>query len=1028
MSFEKKVEITEKLFAADFYWVVFISKFQLTAAGIRLQDCENDRGVCERKGFASTGLEMARLIFNMHHINKKSYLGVYKCDTISSFFCNADEQELNRVDEIVEYIYDTDQRLIGWRFFFIINDPSFKFERGLQTYWVIESKKRSKPKRLNLVKSEFEVYRDNKAWITEGISPYLNEKFYRGDEGRKACRMNIEDDYNPANICSCLTFDKTCDIILMTHPNVDPIYLNKGGYIHATTRENGIDGMVMAPHSMFAVEIPDGPDGPDGFMETEAEEIEVGETEGEEVEYHRILFPRGGYVISHWHEDPMLILSLPLSMEPTFDENSITESSKQRTLTFHDEQNNEELYKEAIRRNPDGKYDYLTAFCRKFTFIPGSQIVHKYYDDLISKQGFKFEPIIHAMDPTLSEFGNMITRQLYRFEIHSDISVFHSELLLLLLVSLSSCDALISKPRFHTIFSGPPDSGKSYFSGKLFSTFCIPKLIHSISVQTARSNTTNSNLNGKIIVLDELGPRFTEKGDGQGNADIKEILTKGELTTEMCGVDKDTHDRVMHVTVTYQYCSVISNTNLARGELIEPIASRFLVKQTPIIKRPHLNMMSKSDNVYENPILKLKQEAHILEWRMMQVIACQYYMAKHIGIMPAVYMNWVKRASQIVFAYLEEKCFVTVPSRDIARIMMMCENVTLFYAIQKVFFTTGVIPNLDQYKEEYLEKLKPYLFCKMEHFYFALSLMHDCVANPNIKVILEAIHKIINECEGDDKYAASLQFGGAVNTDYYVIQISNAMDIHDIATSVSKRIHYALSSNTTKQVIADASIKDVLEWLCNQTCYGNKRVASFRRGGPKQGLEIAVSYIESQINRRHPIIEAIEHSMTVHNQRIVLGMTYKEGIESELLLPGNPLPHIFQVVTNNPSNEQVLIENKWIPDYADEYLYGGGDGELPDPSLVPSGFTPFTAEMETEEHQEWCMKQDGELVDCTFDGGMNYPDDLIIAHGRKYDCLKLSTTQPTRTINHDDGQTTTTTTQDTTRRTRRSVPYLNSTT
>jgi hypothetical protein len=84
--------------------------------------------------------------------------------------------------------------------------------------------------------------------------------------------------------------------------------------------------------------------------------------------------------------------------------------------------------------------------------------------------------------------------------------------------------------------------------------------------------------------------------------------------------------------------------------------------------------------------------------------------------------------------------------------------------------------------------------------------------------------------------------------------------------------------------------------------------------------------------------------------------------------------------------------------------------------------------METEEHQEWCMKQDGELVDCTFDGGMNYPDDLIIAHGRKYDCLKLSTTQPTRTINHDDGQTTTTTTQDTTRRTRRSVPYLNSTT
>lgn len=132
----------------------------------------------------------------------------------------------------------------------------------------------------------------------------------------------------------------------------------------------------------------------------------------------------------------------------------------------------------------------------------------------------------NIIDPTLTTFGNMVTRYMLGMEATMNVSAIHEEIFMCYVASRGAFE-VAPELKFNVIFYGPPESGKSY------ATACMQKVsikgtFENVSVQTARADATEVNLNGTVMCRDELPPDFFGEN---GSAEEKERLTTGLITT-----------------------------------------------------------------------------------------------------------------------------------------------------------------------------------------------------------------------------------------------------------------------------------------------------------------------------------------------------------------------------------------------------------------------------------------------------------------------------------------------------------------
>jgi len=169
-----------------------------------------------------------------------------------------------------------------------------------------------------------------------------------------------------------------------------------------------------------------------------------------------------------------------------------------------------------------------------------------------------------------------------------NVSAIHEEIFMCYVASRGAFE-VAPELKFNVIFYGPPESGKSYATGCMFK-LSIAGTVENISVQTARADATEVNMNGTTICRDELPAEFF---DPNGSAEEKERLTTGLVTTVQCYVDKDDAGRrVRQKTVSRHQSILIGLTNEFISKICAALRSRIFTKAVPVYyERPGKGIM-----------------------------------------------------------------------------------------------------------------------------------------------------------------------------------------------------------------------------------------------------------------------------------------------------------------------------------------------------------------------------------------------------------------------------------------------------
>jgi hypothetical protein len=449
----------------------------------------------------------------------------------------------------------------------------------------------------------------------------------------------------------------------------------------------------------------------------------------------------------------------------------------------------------------------------------------------------------------------------------------------------------------------------------------VPKSLHRISVQTKKANTTDSCFNGQQMMIDELGDMFSGLGDGTGISDVKEVLTRGVLETETCTVDHENKSRTMILTRSERKSQHIACTNLAMGKLAPAMASRWYKHSVPVQSRLGVCPVNESFKMKNEQERKVLFEAFQLKMRVLQALANFLWTMIRMELIPPINMSLVTKVASVTFNHLNVDLGCEVDVRDRERVLMMTSYVTMYYAINKVFFSGTVLEEGTPFDYTQLLLCVPYLISVPEHFYFALSSMHNVVADPCLGIVLIAIKQIIEEeAVVENRYAAPHMKDGPVNYNYYSIPVTMLVNNQDVADAVSIKITSHVSRETN-HALSKNSVLDILNWMVNQkkecfmyddagmVTHVRKTIASaqIRRTGVRYGMEISRTFLDEMLNNKVCLVtEAIKHTVLRGGRsRIVMGMSMRNGVPSH---PDISFPGLFKVIDVVETRANVVLE------------------------------------------------------------------------------------------------------------------------
>lgn len=902
--------------------VVWIDRLTLTPVFQSFKDVQLDQHTTKQQGLHLIPNEVINLLNTLQKVVFESWKGLRtKSPVPSHCFFNSDQQWNARIEEYLEFCYNVDQQMIGWRIFYVIIDPEFSFEVALKCLWVEEEKSKSNKK-----SAEIEWLSTRLSWIENGISAYMEEP---SDEILdEAISLSIDDDSNPVSIRKNLTFDNSIRLMKKIHPNVADIFVDEESYFRDDDNDHHpLDSKKRSTTNGAMDDEAMEEEDEDGIHNAMAEEST---NEAPKVVQKKcIAFPNGAYIVKHRDRRPIVFRMIPIFKEPLVEVDDILTRQKKR-ITICDIVSKKKSKKEPIIEGVARQWETMTqglslkqinelrysketedlmnSITYDDEFCPGGQKTTEYYRLLIQKDKnwSAIDPPTGVMDGRMSWFANFVTTDLYALDVTSGISVLHTNVFFLLVLSLGTFDCHEEKLRIHPCYYGPPASGKS-FGIECLEKISTPGLIHWISNQTKKANTTNSIHNGMMICMDELPEIFTDEGDGSGTGSIKEMLSKGTTKTEMCVIDNDTKERMLTYTVHERKTPHVSCTNLSMAQIPEAHANRFMKFYVPNQKNPNM------DPIIESYFMKIDKSRTAKfdnlkgKWRTRQLISYLLWRDIAAGIIPNIDMSLALHVASIVFSYIEREHGIYVEDRDRERIMQFCSYIVMYDAINIVFFSGRVFNEEMPFDKRQIFKCIPYLTSNREHFFFSLGLLRDAVYHPSLLLILESMQKIIDNQELDSDKFAPLNGEQALDYNYYCISVHASVSTLDMVASVSNVVLSWIGQNTSYKLSASC-VKDVIVWLTRQqknvTLYSKDgllsdssrvvEVAKVRKSGFRYGLDISRQYLSEMIaNQTCVVTEAIKFAMGGMKTKIVTGISERFDKTTDGVL----FPFIYKTIS-----------------------------------------------------------------------------------------------------------------------------------
>lgn len=915
MSLDPSIQVSKVINGPNSYITIAIPRCCVHPAGKTFKEYEQNEEIAERAGLGFAPAQLFRLIYTIQKLVFQPHMGVAgeeksSVNTATPFFRNKTNFE-ERLEQFLEFIKDESRTvLVGWRLWILIRDPHFNFELGLLNTWEKENKLKRNQKE---PPSLFRPLSNKLEWIHDGISVYGDASFWDTNALGKAISLALDHANNPINTRHTLNFKRSSE--LFEQLGADPVYLSTESYFRPVE-----DAIVLNEES-------------DESSNEDSDEVEENP--------FQIHFPTGCYPIKHLMRNPEIFFRLNIMDE----DNGQISSKEQKKLydnLVHGKLDEDTVMKRA-RSTFNGKrgdiqflrsqMELFRSVCFHDHINAGGMIMNKWFETQrrLNPEYSITPQNIAWMDPTLSEFGNFVTRDMYLLEMVCGIQVLHREIFLCLLTSLLIGDVEKEMLRFHILFHGPPEGGKSFIL-EMFRKLTIPGLTHENLVQSKKANTTDTNYSGMIMTQDELNELFTGKGDGAGLADTKSMLTTGRVRSEHCWVDEAGAKKTIEI-ISERASPLIALTNLPTKSLSESIASRFCKILVSVQNRAEIDILAENFRIFEDPDRMAKVELTAKKWRDFAVLAFWIETMKRSGMIFEVDMSLANKIASETFKTLQYEFACNVDKRDRERIMLATKAATMYFALSKVFLSGTVIPLGTPFRDEHIIHVLPYLCSQREHFWFAISLLHDLIADPLLHIVLGAIKKIIEEeSSGDEQFAWSKETKGTRDYNYWSISVSTMVQNTDITLALARKIIGSISRNL-KYLPSEGSVVQIITWLTFQKKELNEfnlagpipgsmrefQVGKIQIGGTKYGLEISRGYVLEMIGKKTNLIqEAIKSTFDPYMKetRIVTGETMRfDDVRS--------LPYLFKTIEVVKPKKHLIVERPGCKRFMEDFLYYG---------------------------------------------------------------------------------------------------------
>ena len=312
-----------------------------------------------------------KMLYTLQKLTHETYLGKpcdapfdeTRPDELLQPHCHKDFETscfVDSIEQYVEYVRSVNSSILGYRFWYLIQDNSFSYDRAMENWFKLvddakKAKQAKKKKKIELsdilpphLKADlahtqeckrgrfdiqlppsrpkvFECFQTKKSYLDDGISPYLSEVLCDVSQKNQALFLSLEDENNPGHMMSTLTFNWTKSVIADTCPDVDPIYLDSNNYFRYSAGEARIPVAQPQPRPEIRgddvdmdveEDEEDGEDGEDGeddlFLQEDEEENDLvhANADANVPEMPRppianvIAFPRGAYYVDHAVRDP----------------------------------------------------------------------------------------------------------------------------------------------------------------------------------------------------------------------------------------------------------------------------------------------------------------------------------------------------------------------------------------------------------------------------------------------------------------------------------------------------------------------------------------------------------------------------------------------------------------------------------------------------------------------------------------------------------------------------------------------------
>lgn len=781
---------------------------------------------------------------------------------------------MNRMEVYLETVYDADEVGVkGWIFHFFIHQIGLSFDDGIGFH---ADQNAARLRKKGAINEFWQWETDVASWIKFAVSPYSGMAFSTEDANdpmqRDRCRLAysipLRDALNPARIDKNFTFETAREhwdsTYCRTQASANSYFDSEHRFIRFPKGARWIPPQMRNPRAILF-----------GLLERPAHAL------GQVTDKLEALMSMSVAAGKPQDENPDELLAI------------VAKSFTELVQTPED------------RRKPECASRFA-SWVSSDSAPPGIQACWEF---VRYRPNQSFVPTKTAVvDPTLTSFGNAVCWEMLVFEQLFEASYLHTELLFDYINSVGAFRAKRTL-RLHTLSLGPPASGKSW-KQEMLMKMCATNTWKMVGHQTKRSDTTNTNRDCTLRIMDEANEAMSDKsGDGSGRAELKQILTSGVTYTEQCVVDNELKTRETMEVKSHLLVLLNANSNAEITAFPESMISRLMVRYIPERRRAGMIDPALRDTVVgRNKVAEDEVERHQLRHAMCGLVSH----AIDVGWLPEVEMDY---AIMLLDDMLErlKKNGVNPDSRSKQRLPLYMRALTIWYAVYMVFQTNTHFEPGTAFKPEHLLECARYLRCSREIVYFAVTHMYDTLINVNAPVVCKAI-KVLVEMQEEDKgmhpkRAKTDKRPGADDKDWYILHLPMMGLKDDELISAGVRLITEAIERDDSVVYSQAMVMDTIRWMKSQRATNsNKPSARVTRAKFDEiGLLFSVDMIDG--NAVNYVMGAVRASMDdwvrETDKRFVTGITYREGIDPEdelvrrngaIMHSKRMFPHLFRVI------------------------------------------------------------------------------------------------------------------------------------